>query len=442
MAKPIVAIVGRPNVGKSTFFNRIAGKRISIVEDTPGVTRDRIYADAEWLNYKFTLVDTGGIEPSSKDIILAQMRAQSQLAIETADVILFMVDAREGLTSTDYEVADILRKAKKPVLLVCNKVDNKHLEDEVYEFYNLGLGTPIPISAEQGLGLGDLLDRVVELFPKDMQRDYDEDIIRVAIVGKPNVGKSSLVNKILGEERVIVSDVPGTTRDAVDTYFTLDDRKYVLIDTAGIRRKSKVGEAIERYSVIRSLSAISRSDVCILIIDATEGPTEQDTKIAGHIQEEGKACLIAVNKWDLIDKNTKTAYEYTRSIREKLTFIDYAPIVFISAKTGQRVNKVLEKVDNVYQQACQRITTGMLNEVLGEAVLLNQPPSDKGKRLKIFYVTQVSVKPPTMVLFVNDRELMHFSYLRYLENQFRDAFGFEGTPLRLIVKERGNKGGI
>lgn len=442
MAKPIVAIVGRPNVGKSTFFNRIAGKRISIVEDTPGVTRDRIYADAEWLNYKFTLVDTGGIEPSSKDIILAQMRAQSQLAIETADVILFMVDAREGLTSTDYEVADILRKAKKPVLLVCNKVDNKHLEDEVYEFYNLGLGTPIPISAEQGLGLGDLLDRVVELFPKDMQRDYDEDIIRVAIVGKPNVGKSSLVNKILGEKRVIVSDVPGTTRDAVDTYFTLDDRKYVLIDTAGIRRKSKVGEAIERYSVIRSLSAISRSDVCILIIDATEGPTEQDTKIAGHIQEEGKACLIAVNKWDLIDKNTKTAYEYTRSIREKLTFIDYAPIVFISAKTGQRVNKVLEKVDNVYQQACQRITTGMLNEVLGEAVLLNQPPSDKGKRLKIFYVTQVSVKPPTMVLFVNDRELMHFSYLRYLENQFRDAFGFEGTPLRLIVKERGNKGGI
>lgn len=442
MSKPVVAIVGRPNVGKSTFFNKIAGKRISIVEDTPGVTRDRIYTDVDWLDHNFTLIDTGGIEPLSKDVILSQMREQSRIAIETADVILFMVDAREGITSTDQEVANMLRKTRKPVLLVCNKVDYKNLEDSIYEFYNLGLGTPIPISSEQRLGLGDLLDQVVELFPEKGKRDYDEDVIKVAITGKPNVGKSSIINRTLGEERVIVSDIPGTTRDAIDTYFTLGDKKYVFIDTAGIRKKSKVEEAVERYSVIRALTAVTRSDVCLLVIDAVTGPTEQDTKIAGYIHEEGKGCILVVNKWDLIEKETKTAIEYTKDIRNKLAFIVYAPVLFISAKTGQRVNKILEKVDDVLEQSTLRITTGLLNDVLGEAVLINQPPSDKGKRLKIYYATQVSIKPPTFVIFVNNRNLMHFSYLRYLENQFRDNFGFEGTPIRLIVKERGNRGGI
>lgn len=442
MSKPIVAVVGRPNVGKSTFFNRIAGRRISIVEDTPGVTRDRIYTDVEWLNHKFTLVDTGGIEPRSKDIILEQMRAQSQIAIDTADVILFMVDAREGLTATDYEVGDMLRRTQKPVLLVCNKVDNKRLEDEVYEFYNLGLGSPIPISAEQGLGLGDLLDRVVEHFPETEQQEYDENVVKVAIVGKPNVGKSSLINRILGEERVIISDVPGTTRDAIDTFFTVGDREYVLIDTAGIRKRSRVGEAIERYSVIRSFAAVTRSDVSLLVIDAAEGPTEQDTKIAGHIHEEGKGCIIIVNKWDLVEKDNRTVDEYITSIRTKLAFIDYAPVMFVSAKTGQRVGKILEKVEGIYEKSALRVSTGVLNDVIGEAVLMNQPPSDKGKRLKIFYATQVSVKPPTFVVFVNSKELMHFSYLRYLENQLREAFDFEGTPIRMIVRERADKGGI
>ncbi len=442
MTKPVVAVVGRPNVGKSTFFNRIAGRRISIVEDTPGVTRDRIYTDAEWLDYGFTLVDTGGLEPLSKDVILSQMRLQTQLAVETADVILFMVDAREGITATDREVAEMLRKTSKPVLLVCNKVDNRNLEEGVYEFYNLGLGTPIPISSEQGLGLGDLLDRVVELFPAKGEQDYDGDVVRVAITGKPNVGKSSIINRILGEDRVIVSDIPGTTRDAIDTYFTLGSREYVIIDTAGIRKRSRIAEAVERYSVIRALSAVSRSDICLLVIDATSGPTDQDTKIAGHIYEEGKGCIIVVNKWDLVEKQSRTAAEFTKNIRSKLAFVDYAPILFVSAKTGQRVDRILERVDHVYEQFTSRITTGLVNEVLGEAVLYNQPPSDKGKRLKIFYATQASVKPPTFLLFVNDKELMHFSYLRYLENQFRDNFGFEGTPVRLIVRERGKRGGI
>jgi len=442
MTKPIVAIVGRPNVGKSTFFNRIAGRRISIVEDTPGVTRDRIYMDVEWLEHNFTLIDTGGIEPLSKDVILSQMREQSRVAIETADVIIFMVDAREGITATDQEVADMLRKTKKPVLLVCNKVDNEKLEDRVYEFYNLGLGTPIPISSEQALGLGDLLDCVVEFFPGKGVQDYDEDIIKVAITGKPNVGKSSIINRILGEERVIVSDVPGTTRDAIDTYFTLGDKKYIFIDTAGIRKRSRVDEAVERYSVIRALTAVTRSDVCLLVIDATSGPTEQDTKIAGYIHDEGKGCIIAVNKWDLIVKDNKTIIEFTKDIKNKLTFVNYAPILFISAITGQRINKILGKVDFISEQSALRITTGLLNDVLGEAVLLNQPPSDKGKRLKIFYTTQISIKPPTFLIFVNNKDLMHFSYLRYLKNQFRNAFGFEGSPVRLIVKERGEKGRI
>jgi GTP-binding protein len=441
MTKPIVAVVGRPNVGKSTFFNRIAGRRISIVEDTPGVTRDRIYADVEWLSRSFTMVDTGGIEPGSKDVILEQMRLQSEIAIDTADVILFMVDAREGLTSTDYEVADMLRKAGKPVLLVCNKVDNINLEDAVYEFYNLGLGEPIPISSEQALGLGDLLDKIVGHFPDIEQPEQDKDLIKIAVVGKPNVGKSSLINRLLGEERVIVSDVPGTTRDAIDTFVTFGNRDYLLIDTAGIRRKSRVEQAVERYSVIRAYAAITRSDVCVLMMDALEGPTEQDTKIAGRVAEEGKACIIVVNKWDLIDKDNSTTNSFTADIRSKLAFIDYAPILFISAKTGQRVDRVLVKAEEVFENSALRVATGVLNEVIGDAVLMNQPPSDKGKRPKVLYATQVSVKPPTFVLFVNNKELMHFSYIRYLENQLRLSFGFEGAPVRIILREKGEKGG-
>ncbi|MDD2573472.1 MAG: ribosome biogenesis GTPase Der [Bacillota bacterium] len=442
MTKPIVAIVGRPNVGKSTFFNKIAGKRISIVEDTPGITRDRIYADVEWLDHKFTLIDTGGIEFTKNDPMLKQMRAQSRIAIDTADVILFMVDVREGMTSTDHEVAEMLRKTHKPVLLVCNKVDSKKREDDIYEFYDLGLGSPIPISAGQQLGLGDLLDEVVARFPDRKGEEEDGDIIRVAILGKPNVGKSSLLNRILGEERVIVSDVPGTTRDAIDTPFTAGGREYIFIDTAGIRRKSRIDDAIEKYSVIRALTAVTRSDVSILVIDACQGPTEQDTKIAGHIRKEGKACIVVVNKWDLYEKKTGTTEEYKRSIKAKLTFIDYAPVVFVSAKTGQRMDRILDLVDIVAGSAALRVTTGVLNEIIGEATLMNQPPSDKGKRLKIFYGTQFGVKPPSFALFVNDRELMHFSYLRYIENQLREAFGFEGTPVRIVVRERENKGGV
>lgn len=441
MTKPIVAIVGRPNVGKSTFFNKIAGKRISIVEDTPGVTRDRIYADVEWLGRRFTLIDTGGIEFSADDVILEQMRIQSGIAIDTADVILFMVDVREGITSTDHQVADMLRKTNKPVLLVCNKVDNKNMEGHVYEFYKLGLGSPIHISADQQLGLGDLLDEVVSKFPPREEEEKDSEVTRVAILGKPNVGKSSLLNRILGEERVIVSDVPGTTRDAIDTPFTAGGREYILIDTAGIRRKSRIDDAVEKYSVIRALTAVTRSDISLLVIDACEGPTEQDTKIAGHIHEEGKGCIVVVNKWDLVEKETKTSQEYIKNIRNKLTFIDYAPVVFVSAKTGQRVGKILDLVDKIAQAVVQRVSTGVLNEVIGEATLINQPPSDKGRRLKIYYATQFGVKPPSFVLFVNDRELMHFSYIRYIENQLREAFGFEGTPIRIVLRERKNKGG-
>lgn len=441
MIKPIVAVVGRPNVGKSTFFNKIVGKRISIVDDIPGITRDRIYADAEWLSHRFVLIDTGGIEFSREDPLLEQMRAQSQIAIDTADVILFMVDAREGVTATDHGIAEVLRRAGKPVLLVCNKVDSRKREENIYEFYSLGLGDPIPISAVQQLGLGDLLDEVVAKFPEGKDNNENPDVIRVAILGKPNVGKSSLLNKILGENRAIVSDIPGTTRDAIDTPFTADGKKYVFIDTAGIRRKSRIGGTIERYSVLRALTAVTRSDVSILVIDACEGPTEQDTKIAGHMHQEGKACIVAINKWDIFEKKTGTAEEYKKNIRTKLAFINYAPVVFISAKTGQRLGRVLNLVDKVARNATRRVTTGVLNEVVGEAILMNQPPSDKGKRLKIFYGTQFGVAPPSFALFINDKRLMHFSYLRYIENQLREAFDFEGTPIRIVLREREDKGG-
>ncbi len=436
MSKPIVAVVGRPNVGKSTFFNKLAGKRISIVEDTPGVTRDRIYAESEWAGRTFTLIDTGGIEPYSKDVIIVQMREQAELAMETADVIVFILDGREGLTAADFEVANILRRANRPILVVVNKIDTKKMEDHIFEFYNLGLGEPLPISAQQGLGLGDLLDRLVQLFPEDKSGVEDEDNLKIAVVGKPNVGKSTLINRLLGEERVIVSDIPGTTRDAIDTPFRYHGEEYILIDTAGIRRKSRITENIEKYSVIRSFTGIERSDVCLLLIDAQVGVTEQDTKIAGYAHEEGKASIIIVNKWDILDKDSKTMDRFRREIRDKLSFIAYAPILFISAKTGQRVHRIMELVKFVSNQHTMRISTGMINEVIGEAVLLNQPPSDKGKRLNILYCTQISVKPPTFILFVNDAELMHFSYQRYLENQIRKSFGFEGTPIRFIIRER------
>lgn len=439
MAKPIVAVVGRPNVGKSTFFNKVAGKRISIVEDTPGVTRDRIYAEAEWIGNAFTLIDTGGIEPFSKDILLQQMRSQAELAIETADVIIFMLDGREGITAADYEVANMLRRSNHPILLAVNKIEVKELESNIFEFYNLGLGDPIPISAQQGLGLGDLLDRVVDLFSKDKKGQEEEEQLRIAVIGKPNAGKSTLINKLLGEERVIVSNIPGTTRDAIDTPFQYKGENYILIDTAGIRRKSRITENVERYSVIRSFTGIERSDVCLLMIDAQEGVTEQDTKIVGYAHEEGKASIIIVNKWDVIEKDTKTMDKFRREIREKLSFISYAPILFISAKTGRRVHRIMELVNYVSNQHSMRISTGMLNEVIGEAILLNQPPADKGKKLNILYATQVSVKPPTFILFVNDIKLMHFSYQRYIENQIRKSFGFEGTPIRFIIRERNDK---
>jgi len=437
MAKPIVAIVGRPNVGKSTLFNKLVGKRISIVEDTPGVTRDRIYAEVEWLNRKFTLIDTGGIEPESKDEILVQMRKQAEIAIEMAHVIIFLVDVKDGVTATDRDVAAMLMKSQKPVVLACNKVDTPGQPPlELYEFYNLGLGDPIAISSIHSMGLGDLLDEVAKYFPPIEEEEYEEDIIKVAVIGKPNVGKSSLINKILGEERVIVSDIPGTTRDAVDTYFEKDDVKYVFIDTAGMRKRGKIYENIERYSVIRSLAAIERSDVCLMMIDASEGVTEQDTKIAGYAHEQGKAIVIVVNKWDIIEKDDKTMNMYRKKIMDGLSFMTYAPIIFISAKTGQRVHKLFELIKYVADQHATRISTGMLNDIINEAVAKAQPPSDKGKRLKILYATQAAVKPPTFVLFVNDKELMHFSYERYLENQIRAAFGFEGTPIRFIIRER------
>ena len=437
MSKPVVAIVGRPNVGKSTLFNVLAGDNISIVKDTPGVTRDRIYADVTWLDKSFTLIDTGGIEPESSDIILSRMREQAQIAIDTADVIIFITDVRQGLVDSDAKVADMLRRSKKPVLLVVNKVDShqKYMMD-VYEFFNLGIGEPIPISAANRQGLGDMLDEVIKHFPEDGDTQEEDDIPKIAIVGKPNVGKSSLINKLLGEERVIVSNVAGTTRDAVDTKVKWQGKDYIFIDTAGLRRKGKVKEEIERYSVIRTVTAVERADIVVIMIDASEGVTEQDAKIAGIAHDRGKGIVIAVNKWDAIEKNDKTIYRHTERIREVLSFMQYAQIVFISAKTGQRIPKLFESIDTVIENQTLRIQTGVLNEIVTEAVAMQQPPSDKGKRLKIYYVTQVSVKPPTFVVFVNDKELMHFSYVRYLENKIREAFGFKGTSLKFIIRER------
>ena len=437
MSKPIVAVVGRPNVGKSTLFNDLAGQQISIVKDTPGVTRDRIYADVSWLDRSFTLIDTGGIEPESNDIILSQMREQAQIAIDTADVIIFLTDVRQGLVDSDSKVADMLRRSHKPVILVVNKVDDmdKYMAD-VYEFYNLGIGEPIPVSAIGKLGLGDMLDEVIKHFPEDAGKDEDDDRPRVAIVGKPNVGKSSIINRLLGKNRVIVSDIAGTTRDAIDTVIKYNGKEYVFIDTAGLRRKNKIKEEIEKYSIIRTVSAVERADIVIVVIDATEGITEQDAKIAGIAHERGKGIIIAVNKWDAIEKNDKTVKEFTDKIKDTLSFMSYAEIIFISAETGQRIGKIYELVDQIIESQNLRVPTGVLNEILTEAVAMQQPPSDKGKRLKIYYITQVAVKPPTFVIFVNDKELMHFSYTRYIENRIRDSFGFRGTPLHFIIRER------
>ena len=440
MSKPIVAIVGRPNVGKSTLFNVIAGDTISIVKDTPGVTRDRIYADCDWLNMNFTLIDTGGIEPDSKDIILSQMREQAEIAISTADVIIFIVDVRQGLVDSDSKVADLLRKSHKPVVLAVNKVDSvAKYGNDVYEFYNLGIGEPVAVSAASRLGIGDLLDEVVKHFDSEQMEEEEDERPRIAVVGKPNVGKSSIINKLVGENRVIVSDIAGTTRDAVDTEIIHEGTPYVFIDTAGLRRKSKIKEELERYSIIRTVSAVERADVVVVVIDATEGVTEQDAKIAGIAHERGKGIIVAVNKWDAIEKTDKTIYEYTRKIKEVLSFIPYAEYLFISAATGQRLTKLFEMIDVVRQNQNLRVATGVLNEIMTEAVAMQQPPSDKGKRLKIYYMTQVAVKPPTFVIFVNDKELMHFSYTRYLENQIRNAFGFKGTSLKFLVRERKGK---
>lgn len=440
MSKPIVAVVGRPNVGKSTLFNALAGDTISIVKDTPGVTRDRIYADVNWLNTSFTLIDTGGIEPDTNDIILSQMREQAEIAIQTADVIIFLTDVRQGLVDADSKVADMLRRSGKPVVLVVNKVDNFNtMMPDVYEFYNLGIGDPHPISAASRLGIGDMLDAVVENFREDQLVSEEDDRPRIAIVGKPNVGKSSIINKILGENRVIVSDIAGTTRDAVDTPVIHNGKEYVFIDTAGLRRKNKIKEELEKYSIIRTVSAVERADIVIIVIDATEGVTEQDAKIAGIAHERGKGVIIAVNKWDAIEKNDKTIYEHSKRIREILSYLSYAEIIFISAKTGQRMNKMFDMIDMIIDSQTMRIQTGVLNEILTEAVAMQQPPSDKGRRLKLFYITQVSIKPPTFVIFVNDKKLMHFSYTRYIENKIRDAFGFKGTSLRFIIRERKEK---
>lgn len=435
--KPIVAVVGRPNVGKSTLFNALAGQKISIVKDTPGITRDRIYADVTWLDRSFTLIDTGGIEPDSNDIILSQMREQAEIAINTADVILFMVDVKQGLLDADAKVADMLRRAHKPVILIVNKVDHidKYMAD-VYEFYNLGIGDPHPISASNQMGLGDMLDEVVKYFGDEGKEEEEDDKIRVAIVGKPNVGKSSLINKMIGENRLIVSDIAGTTRDAVDTLVKHNGKEYVFIDTAGIRRKNKIKEELERYMIIRAVSAVERADIVILMIDAIEGVTEQDAKIAGIAHERGKAVIIAVNKWDAIEKTDKTVNKYTAKIREILSYMPYAEITFISAVTGQRIHKLYDLIDMVSENHAMRVATGVLNEIMAEAIALQQPPSDKGRRLKLYYITQVSVKPPTFVIFVNDKKLMHFSYTRYIENKIREAFGFKGTPLKFIIRER------
>ena len=439
MSKPLVAIVGRPNVGKSTLFNKLIGRRLSIVEDTPGVTRDRIYADAEWLTHSFTLIDTGGIEPASEDIIAVQMRRQAELAIETADVIVFLVDGREGMTAADEEVATMLRKSNKPVVLAVNKLDAPKFNDAIYEFYALGLGDPIIISAGQGLGLGDMLDEVCAHFPPEAEEE-GEHPLNIAVVGKPNVGKSSLVNAILGEERCIVSNIPGTTRDAVDTLFTLDGEPYVLVDTAGIRRKRAVeDETIERYSVIRSLAAVRRADVVLIVVDAEQGLSEQDVKIAGYVHEEGKPSVLVVNKWDLIEKDTNTMNQFRKDMQVDLAFMDYVPFLFISAKTGQRVNKLLAAAKESYAQSIRRITTGTLNDIVNEAISMTEPPAMSGKRLKIYYATEVSVQPPTFVIFVNDEALVHFSYKRYMENYFRKTFGFQGTPIKIIFRNRGKE---
>ena len=438
--KPIVAVVGRPNVGKSTLFNALAGSRISIVKDTPGITRDRIYADVTWLNYSFTLIDTGGIELDSKDIILSQMREQAQIAIDTADVILFMVDVKQGLVDADAKVADMLRRSKKPIILVVNKVDSyEKMMLDVYEFYNLGIGEPMAISAANRQGIGEVLDEVVSHFADDIAEDVEDERPRIAIVGKPNVGKSSLINKLLGENRLIVSDIAGTTRDAVDAEVTYNGKEYIFIDTAGLRRKNKIKEELEQYMIVRTVSAVERADIVILLIDALEGVTEQDAKIAGIAHERGKGIIIAVNKWDALEKDDKTIYRFTEKVRQILSFMPYAEITFISAKTGQRIGKLYELIDMVEQNQSMRVATGVLNEIMAEAVALQQPPSDKGKRLRLYYITQVAVKPPTFVIFVNDKQLMHFSYTRYIENKIRDTFGFKGTPLHFIIRERKEK---
>ena len=438
--KPVVAVVGRPNVGKSTLFNVLAGDMISIVKDTPGVTRDRIYADCTWLDHAFTLIDTGGIEPDTKDIILSQMREQAEIAIATADVILFIVDVRQGLVDADSKVADMLRKSRKPVVLAVNKVDSMaKFGNDVYEFYNLGIGDPVPVSAASRLGIGDLLDEVVKHFDRTASEEEEDDRPRIAVVGKPNVGKSSIINKLLGENRVIVSDIAGTTRDAVDTEIVHNGTPYVFIDTAGLRRKNKIKEELERYSIIRTVTAVERADIVVVVIDAKEGVTEKDEKIDGIAHDRGKGIIVAVNKWDAIEKNDKTIYQYTNKIRETLAFMPYAEFIFISAATGQRLPKLFDMIDMVRQNQNLRVATGVLNEIMTEAVAMQQPPSDKGKRLKIYYMTQVSVKPPTFVVFVNDKELMHFSYTRYLENQIRNAFGFKGTSLKFIIRERKEK---
>ncbi len=438
--KPVVAVVGRPNVGKSTFFNKVAGRRISIIEDTPGVTRDRIYVDAEWCGKEFTMIDTGGIEPKNNDVILSQMKSQAELAIFAADVIVFMVNVREGMTAADKDVAAMLQKCGKPVILVANKVDRPGEPPlEMYEFYNLGIGDPWPVSSIHGLGLGDLLDEIVSRFPEDSEPEDESDTIHVAIVGKPNAGKSSLINKILGEDRVIVSDIAGTTRDAIDTRYERNGKKYVLIDTAGMRKKGRINENVERYSVARALNAVDRADVCLIMVDAAEGITEQDTKIAGYVHEAGKASVIVMNKWDIVEKETNTMKDFRNKAKEWFNFMMYAPTVFVSAKTGLRLDDLFDTMNAAVEQNAKRISTGVLNDVLNEAVAAVQPPSDKGKRLKIYYATQADIKPPTFVLFVNDAQLAHYSYVRYIENQFRARFGFEGTPIKFIIREKGNK---
>jgi len=440
MAKKIVAIVGRPNVGKSTLFNMLAGEKLAIVKDTPGVTRDRIYADVEWLNHSFTIVDTGGIEPKSEDIIMRSMREQAEIAIETADVIIFVTDVRDGVTASDMLVADLLRRSKKPIVLAVNKADSfEKFENYVYEFYNLGIGDPMPISAANRLGIGDMLEKVVAEFPEDTAEEEPEDIPRIAVIGKPNTGKSSLINKLLGTDRLIVSNIAGTTRDAIDTKIKRNGREYIFIDTAGLRRKSKIKDEIERFSIIRTVAAVERCDIAVLLIDAEEGVTDQDTKIAGIAHERGKGMIIVVNKWDLIAKDTNTMNKMKKEIRNKLAYMPYAEMLFVSALTGQRLPKLFDTIDMVEQFSCMRVQTGVLNEILTDAVAENEPPNDKGKRLKLFYMTQVSVKPPTFVLFVNSKELAHFSYIRYIENKLREAFLFTGTPIKIILRERKEK---